>query len=105
RLDPERVRLLQRAVHVQTRARQHPQDLPRHHCRAAEVLERAWYGPHDRDAADGHLCTKSSVRGNGKKRKTGRSLRAARSIMAHLIMDLSGLEPLTPWLQTRCSPS
>jgi hypothetical protein len=21
------------------------------------------------------------------------------------IMDLSGLEPLTPWLQTRCSPS
>ena len=30
---------------------------------------------------------------------------APRTITRGFHMDLSGLEPLTPWLQTRCSPS
>ena len=52
-----------------------------------------------RDLADGRALASSSSRGGTLKRFSALLMPLRR------LVELTGLEPATPWLQTRCSPS
>src|SRR5690606_17485517 len=71
RLNAEHVRLLERARHVEPRPGQHTQDLPRHDGRAAEMFERTRHRPHERYAADRHLCTSRRCQEHRKTKPGG----------------------------------